>query len=230
VNEEVKAERIVYCDDAILWLKNAPVTSESSLIASMPDISEFHATSLADWKKWFTDTAALVLSKTPDEGVSIFYQSDIKMDGTWVDKAFLCQQAAESLGHALLWHKIICRVEAGKATFGRPAYSHILCFSKKLRLHDLGKSTPDVIPVIGEKTWERGMGLEACLMIAKFLAEQTPTKTLIHPFCGQGSMIAMANHFGLNAIGIERSPKRAEMARCLTVKEDKTHKKFFENS
>lgn len=230
MNEIVKPSRLVHCDDAIVWLEKSPVLEGCSLVASMPDISEFTGLSLSAWKDWFTNTATLVMSKTPEMGVSIFYQSDIKMDGTWVDKGYLCQKAAESLGHSLLWHKIVCRVQPGKSTFGRPAYTHILCFSKGLRLNDLSKSTPDVIPDIGDKTWERGMGLEACLMIGKFIAEQTPTKTLVHPFCGQGSMLAMANSFGLDAIGIERSPKRAEMARSLSVEEDQSRKKFFANN
>ena len=183
----------------------------------MPDISEFHGHSLEMWKEWFINTAKLVLSRTPNQGVTIFYQSDIKVEGVWVDKAYLCQKAAESLGHELIWHKIICRIKPGQTSFGRPSYSHVLCFSKGFRFLDLGKSTPDVIPDIGEKTWERGMGLEACIMIGKFIAEQTTTRTLVHPFCGQGSMIAVANGLGLSAIGIERSPKRAEMARTLAV-------------
>lgn len=209
--------RLVHCDDALVWLENSPILEGCSLVASMPDISEFHGYTLVAWKEWFINTAKLVLSRTPDEGVTIFYQSDIKVDGVWVDKGYLVQKAAEVLGHELIWHKIVCRIEPGKRSFGRPAYSHILCFSKGFRMLDLSKSTPDVIPEIGEKTWERGMGLEACVMIGKFIAEQTTTKTLVHPFCGQGSMIAMANAFGLNAIGVERSPKRAETARTLSV-------------
>jgi hypothetical protein len=217
--------RVIHCEDALVWLSNSPVLDGCSLIASMPDISEFHGFSLAAWKEWFIKTAILVLSRTPDDGVTIFYQSDIKIDGAWIDKGYLCQKAAESLGHELLWHKIICRVQPGKVTFGRPAYSHILCFSKGVRIHDLGNSTPDVIPEIGEKTWERGMGLEACLMIGKFITTHTTTKTLVHPFCGQGAMLAVANGLGLRGIGIERSPKRAEIARVLTVNEE--WKKFL---
>jgi hypothetical protein len=224
MNESLLPTRIVHCDDALVWLDQSPILEGCSLVASMPDISEFHGYTLESWKDWFTSTAELVLSKTPDFGVTIFYQSDIKVNGCWVDKGYLCQKAAESLGHSLLWHKIICRVRPGQATFGRPAYSHALCFSKGLRLTDLSRSTPDVIPEIGDKTWERGMGLEACMMIGKFIAEQTETKTLVHPFCGQGGMLAMANQFGLHAIGIERSPKRAEMARLLSVEENRFRK------
>lgn len=211
--------RNVYAEDAIYWLKNNSVKAGTSLIASMPDYSEFPNYTLVEWKKWFTDTARLILESTPDDGVTIFFQSDIKHEGAWVDKSYLCQKAAEELGHELLWHKIFCRFPAGTITFGRPSYSHMLCFSKNLRL-DPAKSTADVVPDLGEKTWERGMGLEASLMASKFILKQTNSKTIIQVFCGEGSMLAAANFVGLNAIGIERSPKRAEKARLLQVAPD----------
>ncbi len=208
--------REVFCQDAIEWLTQQKIIPHSSYLASLPDISEFPQYSLSEWKNWFIQTAGLILSRTPDSGVTLFFQSDIKHDGEWVDKGYLCQRAAEERGHKLLWHKIICRAPAGIATFGRPSYSHILCFSKNLKL-DMAKSTPDVLQDLGEKTWQRGMGLEACLMIGKFLSEQTQTTTLINPFCGEGSMLAAANAFNLNAIGIERSPKRATKAKELKL-------------
>lgn len=220
-------KRSVFCEDAIQWLETREAQLDSSLVSSMPDISEFPGYSLADWKNWFVNTASLILSKTTPEGVTIFYQSDIKFEGTWVDKGYLCQKAAEALGHELLWHKVICRSPAGIATFGRPAYSHMLCFSKNLRV-DISKSTPDVIPDLGDKTWQRGMGLEACLMAAKFIAEQTTSKTIINPFCGEGSMLAAATVYELEGIGIERSPKRAEKARRLELKKEKSEWTFNE--
>jgi hypothetical protein len=209
-------ERSVFCEDAISWLESKDIQTGCSLVTSMPDISEFHGYSLTDWKSWFIKTASLVMSRCPDDGVTIFYQSDIKMDGTWVDKGYLCQKAAEAMGHELLWHKVICRSPAGMPTFGRPAYSHMLCFSKNVKV-DISKSTADVVPDLGEKTWQRGMGLEACLMAAKFIAEQTTSHTVINPFCGEGSMLAAANSCNLSAIGIERSPKRCDKARVLQL-------------
>jgi hypothetical protein len=208
--------RTVYCSDAIEWLESQTVLEDCSFVASLPDISEFPTYSLSEWKNWFTQTASLIISRCPDEGVTIFYQSDIKVDGLWVDKGFLCQKAAEDLGHHLLWHKIICRSPAGTATFGRPSYSHMLCFSKNLKA-DVSKSTADVVPDLGDKTWQRGMGLEACLIAAKFISQDTNTKTLVNPFCGEGSMLAAAEQFNLKSIGIERSPKRAEKARRLIL-------------
>lgn len=210
------SSREVHSVDAIEWLQSSPILEGCSFVASLPDVSEFPNYSLEEWKKWFTDTATLILSRCPDDGVVVFYQTDIKVDGVWIDKAYLVQKAAEATGHAQLWHKIMCRVQPGIITFGRPAYSHMLCFSKGVR-PNAGHSTADVVPDLGEKTWVRGMGLEACLIIGKFISQETTSKTLIHPFCGEGSMLAAANALGLNAVGLEKSRKRAQKARELQV-------------
>ena len=213
--------RIVECGDALAWLESQQKIEGASIVASMPDISEFNNYTLAEWKEWFTKTAVLIMSRCPDDGVAVFYQSDIKYEGVWVDKAYLVQKAAESVGLNLLWHKIVCRVAPGIATFGKPAYSHILCFSKNIKLTDMSKSTPDVIGELGDKTWVRGMGLENCLMITKFIATHTNSTKVVHPFCGEGSILAAANMNGLDAFGIERSPKRAAKARTLQISSDK---------
>lgn len=209
-------ERTVHCTDAIEWLSSQNVLTGCSLVGSLPDISEFPGMSLSDWGQWFRDTAGLILEKTPEDGISFFFQSDIKLEGLWVDKAFLVQRAAFERGIPQLFHKIVCRYPVGTITFGRPAYSHVLAFSRKIR-PDLGKSSPDVLPDTGEKTWARGMGLDVALMIGNYVLTQSQTRTIVNPFCGQGSMLAAANFLGLGAIGIERSPKRAEAARTLKV-------------
>lgn len=208
--------RTVYCEDALKWLETRSVLKDCSLVASLPDFSEFQSFTVEQWKEWFIDAARLIIARTPEEGVSIFFQSDIKVAGTWIDKGYLCQKAAELAGSALLWHKIACRVRPGQTTFSRCSYSHILCFSRNLKA-DVSKSSADVMPEVGDKTWPRGMGVAAAQMIAKFICEQTPTATIVNPFCGQGSMLAAANQYGLKAVGIERSPKRAETARRLVI-------------
>lgn len=210
--------REVHCEDAVSWLKNYTGTG-ASILGSLPDYSEFPTLTLSEWKKWFYETAKLILEKTDPQGVSLFFQSDIKVEGTWVDKAYIIQKAAEDLGHELLWHKIFCRAPAGTVMFGRPSYSHMLCFSQKHRT-DISRSTADVVPDLGEKTWVRGMGLVASIMASEYVLKQTPTRTLINPFCGEGSVLAAANFVGLNAVGIERSPKRAHKASLLQVSKD----------
>lgn len=208
--------RTIHCDDAIQWLTSHTPLPGSSLVTSLPDISEFRGRSLQDWSNWFIQTAALILQKTPDDGVAVFYQSDIKTDGIWVDKGFLCQKAAEVTGHRLLWHKIGCRAPAGTVTHGRCGYSHILCFSRCTTIPQ-EPVTPDVLPTVGEKSWQRGMGRDAALFIATFIAQQAKSRLIINPFCGQGMLLAAANEVGLNCIGIERSPKRAEISDKATL-------------
>lgn len=207
--------REIYVADAVTWLRANPLP-DVSCVASIPDYSEFPGRTLAAWREWFEDAAEAALRATAPTGVTIFYQTDIKVEGTWVDKGFLCQRAAERVGAALLWHKVACRARPGQATFGRPGYGHILCFSRELR-PAISVSTADVVPELGDKAWERGMGFAVCRMIATFIKEQTSTKLILNPFCGLGSMIAVANVLGLDAIGIERSPKRAARAQALQV-------------
>lgn len=210
--------RHVYCEDALDWLKKAGPFTDCSFVASLPDFSEFPQYNLPLWKDWFVQAARLILSSCPDEGVTIFCQSDVRVEGSWVDKAYLCQLAADQLGQHLWWHKIVCRSPAGTVTRGRPAYSHLLCFSSQKPRGEVHPSA-DVLSEAGEKVWVRGMGLSTCLSIGQFILKQTSSKTVINPFCGQGSMLAVANYLGLEAIGIERSPKRAQLARELSLNE-----------
>ncbi|RKH07603.1 SAM-dependent methyltransferase [Corallococcus praedator] len=207
-------KRTVYCEDALAWLDARPVLEGCSVIASMPDVSEFPSLTVAQWKDWFVGAAARVLSRVPEDGVAVFYQSDVKKDGAWVDKGYLVSKAAEAAGCETLWHKVVCRRTPGTVTFGRPAYSHLLCFSRGLKA-DAGKSTADVLPEAGEVTWTRGMGLSACLVACRFILEQTRTRTVVDPFCGHGTALAVANALGLDAVGVELSRKRARRARNL---------------
>lgn len=207
--------REVIVGDAVEWLGRNRLPGVS-VVASIPDISEFPGKSLGEWSEWFEDTAAAVFGATPPEGVTIFYQTDIKVEGVWVDKGYLCQRAAARLNRSLLWHKIACRARPGQATFGRPGYGHLLCFGETVR-PALEHATADVLAELGDKTWERGMGFEVCQVIGEFIKERTTTRTVVNPFCGQGSMLAVANALGLRALGIERSPKRAARARGLNA-------------
>ena len=206
--------RTIYCADALVWLAERDLLLGCSIVTSLPDFSEFSSLTLSEWKNWFTQAAALVLSRCPDDGVTVFYQTDIKHEGEWVDKGYLCQKAGEAQGHALLWHKIVGRAAPGSITFGRPAYSHMLCFSRGVR-PELSLSTADILPTAGQTTWTRGMGVEACRAACRFIREQTTTRKVVDPFCGHGSVLAIANDLSLDAIGVELSRKRAKKARTL---------------
>jgi hypothetical protein len=208
--------RIIYHTDAIAWLRSALTLEGCSIITSLPDISEFAEMSLEQWKSWFVQTAALVLSRTPDDGLTIFFQSDIKREGAWVDKGYLCQKSAEAEGHTLVGHKIVCRVPPSAVTFGRPAYSHLLSFSKNIR-PDVSHSFADVLPEAGDVTWARGMGLKACELSCQMVLRYTRSHTVVDPFCGHGSVLTIANSLGLNAIGVDRSLKCVKRARTAQI-------------
>lgn len=209
--------KTIVAGDAIEWLNQAePHRARHSFVASLPDYSEFPSWSLKDWQTWFTQTAELILTRTAPEGFTFFFQSDIKYDGAWVDKAYLIQKAAEKQNHRLLFHKIFCRAPAGQITFGKPAYSHLLVFSESRRL-ELDQSTADVIPSLGQKTWPRGMGFQAANSIVTFLKTHAPEHTLVNPFCGEAGILALADAHGIPSIGIEKSAKRAERARRTRV-------------
>jgi hypothetical protein len=208
-------ERKVVCDDAVRWLSAQPVLEGCSFVTSLPDVSETQL-DVPRWKRWFGGAARLVLDKCPEDGVAIFFQSDVKKGGEWIDKGYLCQRAAEDAGARLLWHRVACRVPPGTVTFGRAGYSHVLCFSKGRRL-DLTRVSPDVLPRVGEMTWTRAIGLDACRMACRYVRDQTPSRTIVDPFCGWGTVLAVANALGLDAMGVELNARRARKARQLTL-------------
>lgn len=208
--------RTVHCGDAIEWLRAQPVLQGCSVVTSLPDASELPGVSHDAWRAWFSQAAALVLDRTPDDGVALFYQTDVKRGGGWVDKGYLVQRAAEDRGAALLFHKVVCRKPPGTTTFGRAGYAHLLAFSRGLR-PDLSRATPDVIADGGEMTWVRAIGLDACRLACAWVRDQTPTRTIVDPFCGVGTVLAVANQLGLDAVGVELNKKRARKARTLTL-------------
>lgn len=210
-------QRQVHCGDGVAFLARGRLPAGHAVVTSLPDHSELPELGVEGWRRWFVEAAALACGAVEDEAVAVFYQTDVKHEGRWIDKAFLVQQGAGRAGAHLLWHKIVCRAPAGTTTFGRPAYAHLLCLSRALRLEP-GRSSPDVLPRLGEMTWARAMGREACEAAAGFLLAHTRCRTVVDPFCGLGTMLAVANLRGLDAVGVERSPKRAERARRLTLR------------
>lgn len=185
-----------------------------AVVTSLPDVSEMRSMDLATWRAWFVSTVALVCSQTAETAPAVFYQTDVKDDGRWVDKGHLVALGAERAGAACLFHRIVCRAPPGTTTFGRPAYAHLLAFSRGLRL-PVKESAPDVLPALGEMSWPRAMGTAACEEACRFLLRSTACRTVADPFCGHGTALAVANAYGLDAIGVERSAKRAEKARKL---------------
>ena len=208
--------RTVYCADALTWLADRGSLDGCSAITSLPDVSELPNLTLAEWQAWFVSAAAATLAAIPDDGVVIFYQTDIKREGTWVDKGYLCHKAAERVGAALLWHKVVCRMPPGQAAFGRPGYGHLLCYSRGIR-DQVARSTTDVLPEMGEMTWSRAMGVAVCEFACRYVRNHTRSHTIVDPFCGVGTVLAVGNRRGFDTLGVELGRKRARKARSLSL-------------
>jgi hypothetical protein len=208
--------RVVYHADALAWLRERGRLYGASVVTSLPDISEVPHMGFDGWKHWFEDAARLTMDNVPDEGVAIFFQSDIRHAGTWVDKGFLVSKAAELAGMATIFHRIVCYEPPGTETFGRATYAHFLGFA---RVWNPARSLPaaHVIPNAGPKPSTKSMGVDVCLDACRFVAAHTSTRTIVDPFCGFGTVLAAANACGLDAIGVDLSPRMCRRSRGLHI-------------
>lgn len=206
--------RAVHQTEALAWLEGNPAPAGASVVTSLPDVSELPGASLEQWRAWFVDAARRVLRWLPAGGVAIFYQSDIRYRGAWIDKGYLVMRAAEHEGASVLWHKIVCRAPPGTVALGRPSYSRMIALAAAPRA-PRGRPGPDVLPDAGAMSWSRAMGTTACEVACRFLADETDTRVIVDPFCGRGTVLAVANSMGFDAVGLELSAKRCRAARAL---------------
>lgn len=174
---------------------------------------------LPAWRTWFLGAVQLVVDSVPAESAAIFFQSDIKRDGRWIDKGALVTRAAEDAGAYVLFHKVVCRRPPGTLTMGRPGFTHLIAVSRAMKCPDV-LPIPDVIVDAGRQPWVRAMGVRAAAWAVRFARDQAGAKTIFDPFCGVGTVLAVANALGLPALGVEKARKRCEQARKLAVKPD----------
>src|ERR1700710_1713544 len=86
--------RVVHCADAIPWMKERGVIAGACAVTSLPDVSEVNLTLLL-WRAWFLAAVRLVIESVPAESAALFFQSDIKHEGEWIDKGALVIRGAE---------------------------------------------------------------------------------------------------------------------------------------
>jgi len=208
-------KREIICADAIAWMRARGRIDGACAVTSLPDVSEVGKT-LSAWREWFSDAVRLVVDAVPDDSAALFFQSDIKRDGAWIDKGALVIRAAEDAGARVLFHKIICRRPPGMLTQGRPGFTHLIAVSRAMRCPDI-LPIPDVIADAGRSLWVRAMGVRAAAHAVRFARDQVRAKLIFDPFCGVGTIPAVANALGLDALGIELARKRCEQSRVQIV-------------
>jgi hypothetical protein len=205
--------RTVHHADAVEWLRAPGRIDGTSGITSLPDVSELPGLGLDGWRRWFVAAAAAAMHSVADDGVAVFFQSDIRRHGVWIDKGALVAAAAEQARMTLLFHKIVCRVPPGTPTSGRASYAHLLGFARTPR--PPRGATADVLPDGGFLPGPRAMGVNACVEACELVRRDTPTRTVLDPFCGWGTVLAVANALGLDAIGVDHSARMCKKARAL---------------
>ena len=208
--------RDVQCADAIPWMLACGRIPEACAVTSLPDVSEVNL-ALPAWREWFASAVRLVIDAVPDESAALFFQSDIKRHGAWVDKGAMVVRAAEDAGARVLFHKIVCRRPPDVLTYGRPGYTHLIAVSRAFDCPEV-LPLPDVITDPGRQPWVRAMGIRAAAHAVRFARDQVGAKIIFDPFCGVGTVLAVANALGLEALGVEKSKKRCELARALVVR------------
>jgi tRNA G10 N-methylase Trm11 len=61
------------------------------------------------------------------------------------------------------------------------------------------------------------MGADACRVACRYLVDETETKLVVDPFCGHGTVLAVANALGLDALGVDTNARRCRAARTLVL-------------
>lgn len=208
-------KREIICADAIAWMQTRGRIDGACAVTSLPDVSEI-GKSLPVWREWFLNAVRLVVDSVPVDSAALFFQSDIKRDGVWIDKGALVIRAAEDAGARVLLHKIVCRRPPGALTQGRPGFTHLIAVSRTMKCPDT-LPIPDVVTDAGRSLWVRAMGVRAAAHAVRFARDQVGAKLIFDPFCGVGTIPAVANALGLDALGVELAKKRCEQSREQTV-------------
>jgi hypothetical protein len=209
--------RRVHQGDALEWLRANPAPPNASVITSLPDVAELPELDFDAWRVWFDGAVKSVLDWVPGDGLAMFFQTDVLHRGVWTDKSYLVLRAAESTRSALVWHKIVCRTPPGTVRPGRAGYSHLLCLSRTPR-QAFRSSLPDVLSDAGEEVSVKAMGALACELACRYLLEVTPAPVVVDPFCGRGTVLAVANALGLDAVGVDRNGRCCRAARRLSLR------------
>ena len=72
------------CADAIPWMRERGPIAGACAVTSLPDVSEL-GVGLEVWRAGFLEAVRLAVGAGADEGAALFFSSDIKGDGVWID-------------------------------------------------------------------------------------------------------------------------------------------------
>jgi|SRR5208282_745979 len=195
--------------DSLVWL---PANiGQGSVITSLPEATELGMENIQEYIAWFTKAARLCFLSASEDCPLVFSQTDRKAGGQWLDKAHLLHCVADNLGFHCLWHKIELRLDAGKVVLMRPGYRHLIAFGKgKVRP---GPVSEDVIRP-GPTLYADGLNYRAAELAVSLCLRHT--NKIVDPFCGRGTVPAIAERLGAHSTGVDISEEQCSIARALT--------------
>lgn len=195
----------IVCADALEWL--AAYRGGGAVVTSPPDAEEIGA-SVDEWQGWFRRALeACFAAGTP----VVLYVTDRLSDGRRASKAWLAMDVAAKAGRPLIWHKVALRRDPGKIDLRRPGFTHMLAFGNEKG----GAAQPDVVER-GAMLYPNATGLVAARLMVEFALRHS--QTVVDPFCGQGTIPAVAAALGANAIGVDLDPDQCAKARALKLR------------
>lgn len=218
--------RVVRCDDALAWIASQEsFPAHAHVITSLPDIGELKPhLAPQEYEQWFADVVTSLCAKlSSPHALAIFYVSDGRetgIDGSWLDKGHLAQLGARAAGALLVWHRIVLgSPPLQHAVGGRAGFVHLLCFSRSHRCRLAGM---DVLPTRGYMAYNGAAGEEAVAAAVQYVRathrggaigdddddDAQPPALVIDPFCGHGTVLALANAYGLDSMGVDVNPNR----------------------
>jgi hypothetical protein len=192
--------------DSFEWL---PANrDQGSIITSLPDASEIGLDDLNEYEKWVRRAATECFASASEGCPVIFIQTDRRKGGRQFSKANLLINIATEQGWFLLWHKIELAAEVGKSSLYRPTFRNMLCFGRDKM--SAGQATADVIPP-SKRLYDMAFGFEAAQVCVEFCKRYT--KRICDPFCGQGTVLHVAEELGVDSVGVDIDPKVCKIAR-----------------
>eukprot|EP01111_Echinosteliopsis_oligospora_P014565 TRINITY_DN5509_c0_g1_i2.p1 TRINITY_DN5509_c0_g1~~TRINITY_DN5509_c0_g1_i2.p1 ORF type:complete len:220 (-),score=46.83 TRINITY_DN5509_c0_g1_i2:18-677(-) len=212
-----------------MWLKDnyASLAHEGSIITTIPSHEESKIDDFFEWKKWFVDMCASLLEHIPLSECVLLFQPDIKIINEkgyqeWVDTAYMCNRACDSVPSCrLVFHKIISNhvnitdYSTNIYKDKRVGYIHLMCYRKQTDDHE-----EQFADVVANNTCCDGVNFESIILAVKY-AKHIGSRCIIDPFCRRGDILAVANYFGLNSIGLQSEDSLLQTSYNISINQEK---------
>lgn len=210
--------REIHQADGLAWCEQHQ--NVGAVVTSLPDPENIIFPEGSEYvgKPWHWFRAAIRASAQAchPEAPLVFRQTDRRDNGTH-SKAHLLFDVllADSSPYRLLWHKIVLHQDPETTDLHRPTFAHLLAFGQKGVKPGGGHTRfPDVLRP-GDKLYQNGMGLATAERLVQFAARRDTT--IVDPFCGRGTVPALADALGYHGVGVDLDPEQVAYAQDLRL-------------